>query len=147
MLQSSRFCPCATTFICYQFVLLPAIWLVIGSKLMLFVLHLVFSGRRSAWGGWRGSAERWGRDPSRLMEMDGGGDGVLACFFGCSTQMRHLAGMSLPPFFCWMAYVGNLLFSRPAIVAQVIQSFASRQISHHVYLYGSLLLAANMYLY
>jgi hypothetical protein len=28
---------------------------------------LMYSGRRSGWGGSRGSAERWGKDPSRLV--------------------------------------------------------------------------------
>jgi hypothetical protein len=54
--------------------------------------------------------------------MDEGGDGVFACFFGCSSHMGHLASMVLPPF-----------FSRPVIVL-VILSFAPRQISYHVIL-------------
>lgn len=49
------------------------------------ILFMSGSGRRSVWGGWRGSAERWDRDPSSALNLV-----CFRCFYNClCCQIGH----------------------------------------------------------
>ena len=112
-------------------------WGMIGT---FFFFFFFCSGRRSVWGGWRGSAERWDRDPSSalIQVVD------FRCFYNYVVKLgTQLLEALVSPFWCFDTFLFGLIRLMLLAENNAVTAFANQ----HDLLYAFLILSLLFFAY